>query len=195
MKRNIKGKVIKYCPKCNRENIPRARYCGACGYSLQMVEAVYLPLFYKPVKRAAFGGAVLAAVSLLLFGGVLAYSLFNGLSSVRASARSFSDVPLDHPIYTFSPKLIASGALLPRKNDSLSPFEAVSSSEWNFSLDAASKSLGCQIPSGAYCDASSKELSVDDMNKKLKILGFSGEPLPTSARIAAFYALERTLMK
>ena len=125
--------------------------------------------FFSPSKDKMFKIVIFCASLILIASIVAGYKMYTNVNTIRLSKTRFSDVAVDHPIYSVCKRLLGIDAISFRKNLELAPYEKISTVEWNHVLTQASKHLNQQFSSDAYF-SSDDCISVESLNNKLRAI-------------------------
>lgn len=207
------------CSHCGALNkVAIAKFCGKCGSArkTEIVEPVFktadnsfsndlkplstakyriltqLKRLFSPSKKKMYKAVIASAFILLAASLISGYKLYSNVNTIHLAKAKFTDVSLDHPIYTVCKKLLEIDAVSFRKNIELAPYEQISASEWNHVLNQASKYLNKSFPKAAYF-SKNDPVSIDNLNHKLRQLKPSCSEIFDTSRIQCFYMLEQTL--
>ena len=190
------------CSHCGAFNkVLDAKFCGKCG-SIRKKEPIlppaknlllnYLKTFIHPSTMKLYK-TVIASAALLLVASVLSgYKMYTNVNTIHITKTKFSDVPIDHPIYSVCKNLLEIDAISFRKQLELAPYEEISASEWNHILNQASKYLNTKYSASAYF-SKNDSVSIEKLNNKLKELSTNSREIADTSRIQSFYILEQTL--
>ena len=118
--------------------------------------------------------------------------MYSNVNTIRISKSKFSDVAIDHPVYSICKNLLGINAISFRKNLEFAPYEKISATEWNYALNQASKHLNRKYSSSAYF-SKNDPISVESINNKLRALNSNSSDIIDTSRIQSFYILEQTL--
>ena len=207
------------CNHCGAFNkIATAKFCGKCG-SVHDLTTKNQPVskaesrkknekkkFHKVYKRILkiikywlfpsndrFFKRVIASAFLLLIISVIAgYKMYTNVNTIHLGKVRFSDVAIDHPVYSVCKNLLGIEAIGFRKNLELAPYENISATEWNHVLNQASKHLNQKFAAAAYFSRNDP-VSVDNINNKLRALKANSSEIVDTSRIQSFYMLEQIL--
>lgn len=207
------------CSHCGALNkVSAAKFCGKCGSAREktIIQPVFkadnnsifqgpkvsvrtkirilkfLKRFFYPTKKKMYKTVIASAFILLVASLVSGYTLYTNVNAIHLTKTRFSDVSLDHPIYTVCKNLLEIDAISFRKNVELAPYEQISASEWNHVLNQASKYRNSTYPKTAYF-SSNEAISLNNLNNKLRQLKANGSEITDTSRIQSFYILEQTL--
>lgn len=205
------------CNHCGAFNkVIAAKFCGKCGSArmgseprsvlqiiqrkidfIQLVKKIRLTLdciilWIFPPKNLVFKRVISCAITLLFASVVTGYRMYNDVNTIRISKTKFTDVAIDHPIYSVCKNLLDIDAISFRKNIELAPYEKISTAEWNHVLNQASKHLNKEYSIAAYFDKDDY-VSVTSINKRLRALNPNSSEIDDTTRIKSFYILEKTL--
>lgn len=211
-----------HCSHCGAFNkVAAARFCGHCGtarvtQSEQATEATdtnfnnsidakpsitnqgpqsaiaHIKNWFLPGAEKAYKIVIAGACCLLITSVLCGYQMYTNVDTIRLARTSFSDIPVDHPVYEVCNKLLSIDAISFRRNHELAPYENISAAEWNHALKQAFKHLDKEFPQEAFF-AEKDAISVDSLNAKFRLLRADAPELTDSSRIQSFYLLERTL--
>lgn len=143
----------------------------------------------------AYKTVLATAMMLVLFSGFLSYLFLNDTSTVKVSHLSFTDVSLDHPIYSSCKNLLKIKGIGYRNSLRLAPHERISVAEWNYSVKKAIDYLGQDTLNTLFFE-SKEEVTATEIKKKLKDLKLYGETIQDDvSRISAFVCLEKAIFE
>lgn len=148
---------------------------------------------YRNVDTA-YRVVLMTAAMLIIFSGAISYAFFYDTEIVRVSSSSFSDVALDHPIYSLCHNLIKIRAIGVRQSNNLAPYEDISVAEWNYAIDCMINYYGMDYFRGLKISEKSF-ISLSLLRNKLNSMGFNGNGLADIKRINAFKCLENALVE
>ena len=207
------------CSHCGAFNkVAAAKFCGKCGSAREkeilkpVLKAVdksisrevksptktkrrifaQLKRIFYPTKKKMYKAVIASAFILLVASLLSGYKLYTNVDAIHLTQTKFTDVSLDHPIYTVCKNLLEIDAVSFRKNVELAPYEQISASEWNHAINQASKYLNLKYPEAAYF-SKNEAVSLDNLNHKLRQLKPNSSEIPDTSRIQSFYILEQTL--
>ena len=204
-----------HCSHCGAFNkVVAAKFCGKCGSVkenncsqpvLKAEEPIkeslkekatkinYKAIFKRlkrwliPASKVRIFKRLIASAVLLLLTSVLAgYKMYTNVNVIHLSRSRFKDVAVDHPVYSVCKNLLSIDAISFRKNLELAPYEKISTAEWNYVLDQASKHLNVKYSEEAYF-SKNDPISVDNLNNKLRILNSNTSDIVDTSRIQSFY--------
>ncbi len=207
-----------HCSHCGAFNkVIGAKFCGKCGSvketkPIQPVLKAELPqksqtakaktfirkaykffkLFIYPSRKRLYKRVIAGAVFLLIISVIAGYKMYTNVNTIRLSKARFSDVSIDHPVYSVCKNMLGIDAISFRKNLELAPYENISASEWNHALNQASKYLNQKYSTTAYF-SKNDPISVDSLNIKLRAIKANSSEITDTSRIQSFYILEQTL--
>jgi hypothetical protein len=205
------------CSHCGAFNkVAAAKFCGKCGSAREkeilkpVLKAedkstfkdfkspaktkilAHLKRIFYPTKKKMYKAVIASAFILLAVSLLSGYKMYTNVNAIHLTKTKFSDVSLDHPIYTVCKNLLEIDAISFRKNVELAPYEQISASEWNHVINQASKYLNMEIPDEAYF-SKNEAVTLDNINHKLRQLKPNSSEIPDTSRIQSFYMLEQTL--
>ena len=207
------------CSHCGAINkVIAAKFCGKCGSAREkeilkpVLKAENNPIpndsrlsiktktrilarirrFFYPTKNKTYKAVIASAFILLAASLLSGYKLYTNVNAIHLTKTRFTDVSLDHPVYTVCKNLLEIDAISFRKNVELAPYEQISASEWNHALKQASKYLNSKFSKAAYFSGN-EAVSLDNLNYKLRLLKPNGSEITDTSRIQSFYILEQTL--
>ena len=207
------------CSHCGAINkVIDAKFCGKCGSAREKASMKpvletdsnrvsedsklsvkpkiriikYLKRLFYPTKKRMYKTVIASAFILLATSLISGYKLYTDVNAIHLTKTRFTDVSLDHPVYTLCKNLLEIDAISFRKNIELAPYEQISASEWNHVLKQASKYLNNKYSNAAYFSAN-EAVSLDNLNHKLRILKSNSSEITDTSRIQSFYILEQTL--
>lgn len=205
------------CSHCGAFNkVISAKFCGHCGSvriyseplsffqiirqkidfakiissSKEILNKISIWLF--PPENLVFKRVISCAITLLLISIFIGYRMYSNVNTIRISKSKFSDVAIDHPVYSICKNLLGIDAISFRKNLEFAPYEKISVAEWNHVLKQASKHLNKEYSIAAYFDKNDS-VSINSLNKKLRALNSSSSEINDTTRIQSYYILEQTL--
>lgn len=143
-------------------------------------------------RENLFKTVISGAICLLIISIIAGYQMYTNVNTIRLPKTRFSDVAIDHPVYSVCKKLLGIDAISFRKNLQLAPYEKISAAEWNHVLRQASKHLNQNYSASAYF-APNDIVTVDSLNNKLKSINEDSSEIVDTSRIQSFYMLEQTL--
>ncbi len=128
---SFQGKAAN-CSSCGYSNPNVAKFCGRCGSRLN--------IHHSPVRLR--NPLFLTALSgfFITFFSTFAFLYLN--SPVGADQNLFSDVPVDHQIYSECHNLIALGGINRRNRTELDPYSPIKVDEFNRALLSVLRSKG-----------------------------------------------------
>ena len=214
---NLSGKEW-HCCHCGALNkVADAKFCGKCGsirekeisktilkvekspnsYSISQNRTgikllKYLRYLIYPSKKRLYKTVILSATLLLAASIISGYKLYTNVNTIHITKTRFTDVSIDHPVYSVCKNLLEIDAISFRKNKELAPYETISASEWNYVINQASKYLNHKYSKDAYF-SKNDSVSVDIINNKLRALKSNCSEITDTSRIQSFYILEQTL--
>ncbi len=207
-----------HCCCCGAINkVADAKFCGKCGCARKVdlsqpvlkaekhinsdsktIKGIRLKLFKElksfiyPTKKRLYKTVIASAILLLVASIISGYKLYTNVNAIHITQTRFTDVAIDHPVYSVCKNLLEIDAISFRKNIELAPYENISASEWNHVLNQASKYLNKKYSKSAYF-SEKDAVSVENINNKLRALKANCSELTDTSRIQSFYILEQTL--
>lgn len=208
-----------YCSHCGAYNkVTAAKFCGKCGAVKETTKVEqpvlkadtkkinikvllrknykkalhYLKYWFLPSNDRFFNRVIASAFLLLIISIFTGYRMYTNVNSIHLTKSRFSDVSLDHPVYSVCKNLLDIEAISFRKNLELAPYETISAAEWNHVLNQASKYLNHRYSVSAYF-SKNDPISVDSINNKLRALNANSPDIVDTSRIQSFYLLEQVL--